>query len=322
MKHTTKVNDLVALVTLRQADQDEEDARQTFVLITGTRYPDPAKITVAVQPVHAAASIADAARADWMKRPLSRRDLATATHAIAEREARLSAHRGDTYSGDTWYRVIWGAAPAACTITSGGEQYSRGCTHRKTDAAHTVTLDPAGCPLLHDHRDGLVAASSNDGLPLIALYPLTTKEAREHPDTYRAVWVGSKGKQIEHVNGWISGDGTTCYHSTISAEHAREGYESKHAAHLDRLRERRRTRKEERRAALVARLCHGVTATLADAKALHYCDPGIQAFQARHGIGDSATLPELVRTGDPSAVNLALHIARQVRRNPRTTSAA
>lgn len=75
-------------------------------------------------------------------------------------------------------------------------------------------------------------------------------------------------------------------------------------------------------AALVARLCHGVTATLADARAMHYCEPGIRAFQERHGVGDTATLPELIRTGDPSAVRLALSIARKVRRDTREHTAA
>lgn len=73
-----------------------------------------------------------------------------------------------------------------------------------------------------------------------------------------------------------------------------------------------KTNKAERRARLVARLCGNVRATIADARALGYCLPGIQAFQERHGIGDEATLPELVRTGDPSAVRLALSVARKV----------
>lgn len=68
----------------------------------------------------------------------------------------------------------------------------------------------------------------------------------------------------------------------------------------------------------MARLCNGAHATLADAKSLGYCEPGIRAFQTRHGIGDAATLPELVRTGDPSAVRLALKIARTVKREATT----
>ena len=53
-------------------------------------------------------------------------------------------------------------------------------------------------------------------------------------------------------------------------------------------------------------------ATIADARAMGYCEPGIESFQAKHGIGDSASLPALVRTGNPDAIRLALKLARRV----------
>ena len=71
--------------------------------------------------------------------------------------------------------------------------------------------------------------------------------------------------------------------------------------------------KDERRARLVARLCD-VSATIADARAMGYCLPGIEAFQSHHHIGDSAPLRALLATGNAAAVRLALAVARKVRR--------
>ena len=71
--------------------------------------------------------------------------------------------------------------------------------------------------------------------------------------------------------------------------------------------------KDERRARLIARLCN-VSATIADARAMGYCLPGIEAFQSQHHIGDAAPLRALLATGNPSAVRLALAVARKVRR--------
>lgn len=322
MKHETKTNDLAALVALSQAEDNERAAGNRLAALSRERYPDPDKASRAALAVHEAATATDSTRADHMKRPPARRNLAAATLATAQECARRALMDGGSYSGSTATHTAWGDTPSARTTTGDGDQYSRSCTYHKTDATHTVTLDPAGCPLLHQHRDGLVAASARDGLPLIALYPLPTKEARAYPGTYRAVWVVTKGKRIEHVNGWVSGSASVFFHATTSPEAARKGYETKHARHLAELAERRRTRKDHRRASLVARLCHGVTATLADARAMHYCEPGIRAFQERHGVGDTATLPELIATGDPSAVRLALVIARKVRRDTREHTAA
>lgn len=44
-------------------------------------------------------------------------------------------------------------------------------------------------------------------------------------------------------------------------------------------------------------------------------------FQAQHGIGSSATLPSLIRTGNPSAIRLALAIARRVNRQTEAVAA-
>lgn len=61
-----------------------------------------------------------------------------------------------------------------------------------------------------------------------------------------------------------------------------------------------------------SRLCCNVFATVKDAKNHGYCEPGIRAFQDAHGISDSASLPQLVRTGNAFAIRLALSIARKI----------
>jgi len=242
------------------------------------------------------------AEAALAKIPAPRRKLAAEQSTLAAGLALNAARLGQLYSGQTDFRVEWGPVAKAETRTSDGAQYSRRCSYRQTDAAHVVTLDPAGVPLLCESPD-LRAASARDGLPLVALYP-----------DGLAVWVRSKGKAIASERGWIAGEGAHCYYSTVSLDHAKAGLARKLAAEKRELERVKADRKANRRARLIARFCSSAVATLADAKGLGFCDPGIRSFQSRHGIGDSAPLPELIRTGDPSAVRLALHVARRVRK--------
>lgn len=297
-KHKTTTKDIIRLLAL--ADAAKADA--------GQRRGLNAAIDATTGQLHAlekaiAANAARTAAMEDVKRiPAPRRTIAANIIATAERIAQAVAELGGDYSGNTRHLVVWGQFATASTATGSGEQYSRSCTYKKTDADHIVTLDPAGVTLLVEDQT-LRAASARDGLHLIALYP-----------DGRATWVKTKGKAIISENGWIVGGAAVCYHSTASLEHAKQGLARKLAAMEKEARARRLTQREERRAALVARLCNGVSATLADALKLGYCVPGIRAFQGKHCIGDEATLPQLIRTGEPSAVRLALTIARNVKR--------
>ena len=144
-------------------------------------------------------------------------------------------------------------------------------------------------------------ASIGEGLPLISL----------HPDG-KCVWVRKRGQQILSESGWIAHKDGVCFHSVKSGEDAERGLRKKlNAIERERVLAQNAA-KVNRRAKLIARLCNGVVATLMDAKALGFCAPGIAQFQATHGIGDSATLPDLMRTGNPSAQLLAMTIARRV----------
>ena len=244
---------------------------------------------------------------DAKRIPLARRARAAAIVATAERLARKIVESLPEYSGFTARRVGWGDAPAASTSTNKGEAYSRACTWRKTNAVHTITLAPDAVVGLHE-CPAIVAASDRDGLPLIGLYPPEPSGVR------RAVWAETSSKQARSVSGWIaaSPDGATLYHSTTGAVNAHAGLARKLRLIAKEAEESRNAKKTARRARLVARLCSGAVATVADARAMGYCGPGIAAFQSRFGIGDAAPLPELVRTGNPMAVALALKLARAV----------
>ena len=311
-KLETKTQDILATLAAREAKQASDKAKcglamQVDAMATGPRpAQDPfcAAIELRRRELAAAATVA--------RIPAPRRKLAALCVEVGEQIGRAAAARkGDPYSGDTSWGVKWGTRADADTILTPGKPYSRRVTYRRTNAAHTVTLDPAGIPALVE-AGALRVASEREGLPLIALYPDGS-----------AVWVvSSKGKTISAQRGWVAHAQGQTFHSVAGMANAQEGLRFK----LDKLRKEREkasrqdtaARKEQHRAALVARLCKGAVATLADARALGFCHPGIAEFQARHGIGDSAPLPDLLKTGDPSAARLALAVARKVRRNPAT----
>ena len=296
MKPETTTNDIRLTIAARTAANIRKDAlpRIAHAIDQGqdhTRYVERAIAT------RLASLAADAAVA---RIPAPRRKLSLDTVTVAEYFAYVTARKlGGEYSGQVTHEVSWGETAKAETHTDKGDTYSRKCTYRKTDACHTVTLDVAGVSLLVANKT-LRDQSFRDGLPLIALYPDDS-----------AVWMYRNGRQIFSTAGWIVGNAFECFHSTQSREHAVAGLAKKEAARIRESARQKLSRKQNRRAALVARLCHGAIATLADAKALGFCAPGIQAFQTMYGIGDEASLPELVRTGNPSAIRLAMQIARK-----------
>ena len=265
----------------------------------------------------------DIANAAWTKIPSKRRSLAATSYDLAMVAANAALELGGHYSGDTYNSTIWGDIASATTMQSGGDKYSKSCLWRKTDATHQITLHGAGIPAMVNNPD-LCAASLADGLPVIALYCIPRTFGVWH-----ATWVtnGRGGKTIKPEIGWIAYDQyhNLAYHSTISAKDASSGLQVKRDAQIRAELERNSRfpasaaeRKNERRARLVVKLCTGLKATVKDAQSLGYCDPGIAAFKARFGIGDIASLPELVRTGDPSAIKLALYIARKATSNKRS----
>jgi hypothetical protein len=238
--------------------------------------------------------------------PGSRREAAKTLHDSALGYARDIAHRlGGSYSGATRIAAQWGEQATARTTTDTGGRYSRSCIYRKTDAKHIITLSADTTPYLMQ-SERIRIASAAEGLRLISLTPAG-----------ECTWVRAKGKALVSEAGWIAYSpdfGGTCYHSTQSRAHAESGLSRKLSITRREAQAAAASRKATRRLQLIARLCRNVVATVDDARALGYCSPGIAAFQSRHGIGDRATLPELMQTGDPAAQRLALCLARQVSR--------
>lgn len=304
MKTETKVLDLKKLLAVKDTENKAVAARQTAQreldkIITGTTVPaliDPCTLSAARR----SKVEAEKASATFAALPKARREMAETAARIALEIGRRAAQMGHDYSGNTTYRASWGAEPCAYTSTEKGGQYSRKCTYSKTDATHTVKLTPEGSILLVE-SEALRQCSAREGLHLIAL----------HADS-SAVWVKTSGKQIVSQKGWIMGNAAICYHSTKSAADAQAGFARKLAIHEREQKLARAAGKVERRARLIARLCGSAVATIEDARRLGYCSPGIAAFQAAHGIADSATLPQLIRTGNASAAMLALSVARKI----------
>lgn len=308
MKIQTKLNDLVTLIASNDATtKAQHDAeRLTVACSVGSRESAISALDISL----ASRGSASKALATFAKLPGARRDLATATKAKAETLGGRAVKFGGKYSGETARAVRWTAFPfpKAETSTEKGHQYSRGCSYRKTDASHVVALSPEWAVLLAERED-VATLSERDGLPLIGW----------HADG-RACWVKTKRGAITSETGWIAHFGATCYHSTTSQRAAEHGLAKKLASQrafwasaAEARKNAAQYAKDERRARLVARLCD-VDATIADARAMGYCLPGIEAFQSHHQIGDSAPLRALLASGNPSAVRLALAVARKVRR--------
>lgn len=315
---TTPVKDLVKLLAMRETETRAATARTTAQKALEAVIASPLPLIDPVTLSRAAAmrQAWEAAKEAYARLPKLRRETAEHVAKTALDIGKKAAERmGGSYSGDTSSLATWGETAKAYTITDYGERYSRSCKYLKTDAMHIVRLDPARVHGLVESAR-LRELSARDGLPLIAL-----------DEDGACVWVRSSGKQIASQSGWIVGDEHVCFHSTKSREDAVKGHAKKRKM-LDaekaarELSEKINTpgtpeyiaaQKAERRARLVARLCGGITATIEDARSLGYCAPGIEAFQRQHGVGDTTTLPQLVKTGNQSAVALALKIARKVK---------
>lgn len=301
MKQTTQVSDIRRVIALDDETQRfnrlvDEARRQLDRLILSGVVP----LTIPNGEEIVAGRKAMDQAAEAVKRlPKDRAAMAREVVKWAKEEAvSIAASMGGDYSGDVSFTVKFGSSGTG-TTTSIGDQYSRRCTYRKTDAVHQVAMNPEGLPELFAN-ERLRQMSNRDGLPLIFLKP-----------DGEAVWVRSAGKRIEPVRGWIIGGERCCYHSTKSREDAVKGHARKLAALEAQEKAERESRKIDRRARLVARLCQSIKATVEDARAMGYCLPGIAQFRERHHIGETASLPELCRTGNPMAIRLALNLARK-----------
>jgi len=312
MKTTTKLADLRTALNAAAAAECAAYAQSVLNDRISLLMASPEDLTATMTELRAS----KLAAAAFAALPKGRRAAASAAKEAAENYGYRAAKRcGSEYSGDTTHLVNWGLKTAAETVLTEGGRYSgKARKYSKTNARHTITLTAGDVIGLTDPlNSNIVAVSAQDGLPLVAL----------HSDG-RCSWVVSKRKKIGLQHGWIAYDPQfrgVCYHSTSSMNAAKAGLavklRSRHQYEETLEASRRAYRfspagKAARRAALVASRCAGITATIADARALGFCAAGIAAFQSKHGIGDTASLPQLVATGDRDAVRLALTIASKL----------
>jgi hypothetical protein len=297
----TQTADLTAFIALKNAEKTANDSATRALDLIRIAAIDDAP--VAASKAAQARSEAISAQRAWMKTPPARRALAAKSAGSMKDllDAFFQGYCGE-YSGDTLHLMSWWTHAFARTTVSRGEAYSRSSKYWKTNATHEITLDPAGVPYLVANP-AIASVSLSEDMPLIALYP-----------DGRAVWITASGKRIDSQDGWIAAQSGMIYHSTVSLDHAKKGLQRKIDAAAKQAREDAHNRKIERRARLVARLCGGAVATISDARRMGYCEPGIKAFQSRHGIGDAASLPDLVRSGNPLAAKLAVTLARTITR--------
>ena len=95
---------------------------------------------------------------------------------------------GEHYSGDTLWRVIPVGRPdvGASTLTTSGDQYSRRCTYRRTDATHRLKI------CLSD----LVAARRTP-VPASIDGEIVIRAQSIRENVYQITTIGTKGKEVE-----------------------------------------------------------------------------------------------------------------------------
>lgn len=262
-------------------------------------------------------------RAEWLGLSAWERNYLIKLDEFGTTVANGALNAGSSYTGTTNWQFKWVenhtevAAVTKVKVSKSARNKSPwGCN----DAVHVVQLDPEGLILLEDCPD-IARQSMEDGLRMLALYP-----------GGRAVWSPRHAsKSLATGRGYIGaavinareGQRLVVYHGTASATHAKAGAQYRASYHWTSETARQEALKDRRRVSLVTRLCKDAKATLADAKEMGYCDPGIEEFQRQFGIGDEATLTELMDTKNPAAVALAMRVARKLsakRREERQTS--
>ena len=317
-KLKTRAADLEAYVAYDEARKRVVETRGMLKEEAEQPDVDPDKCRAIAERVVEAVAAAGSAKKAWMRRPPARRELAANTHerVCSHLRGALSS-TGGCYSGDTSLQALIVPAleiPEAWTETSYGDKYRQSSEFCRTDATHYAKVSATHAAGLYAHPE-IVSISDREGLPLLSITP------SELPYTYAVTWVRrGRGKQVTTNRGWIASRGGVIFHSAKSPDNAIEGLDFKIRMRDEIELKAAQRRKEKRRTALIARLCRNVTATVEDAKAFGFCIPGIKAFQARYGIGDTATLSELIHTGNQDAANLAMAVALKLQRKPRKYS--
>jgi hypothetical protein len=310
MKNKTIINDIAKYQTLVDTSKRAHALLATVktkAIELATQGGNPAALLNAAQESQTTHREMATAEKKYKRTPRDRKEIAERIYQEAISYAQRTVELiGENYSGDTTYQGFLGPETWAWTIVTRGDSYSRKARkYFKNDAAHKLCLSFSDAVDLMN-APAAVDASFRDGLPLVSFR-----------DDGSAAWLVKKNKRIEIQAGWMAWDGEHHYHSTRSLDHAQTMLAKKCAVLREREQMAReasiRYRKETRRERLIALLCD-VRATIEDARQLGFCAPGIQQFQQQHNVGDTVDLKTLLKSGNPAAERLALHVARRIRR--------
>lgn len=209
---------------------------------------------------------------------------------------------GAHFSGDTFHQFSIARYPNAFSETSKGESYSRKCAYKKTNVTHFVHFTFTGLAMMSINVD-VVDLSAREGLPLIHLGVDGS-----------AAWITVKAGKLGFATGFIAHEDGFIYHAK-SKDEANRGLKEKILKHKEQKAMSNPSPKDLRRARLVVRLCNGALATYKQARDMGYCVEGIKAFKQRHNIkGNKVPLPQLMLSGNQLAINLALRVARVVKK--------
>jgi len=149
--------------------------------------------------------------------------------------------------------------------------------------ARTRTIAGAQIVTRYDHRDRVTGIAVRLPIPegIVVAHP-----SQEYPGTY-----------------WEHGPSVAACRAEWEAKRQRAEAQRLKAAI---------TRRQERKARLIARLCAKLPVTYADARSVGYCAAGIGAFQARWQLGETATIAQLRATGDSRVTAIITAVARRV----------
>ena len=130
-------------------------------------------------------------------------------------EATPGRYLGGRYSGQTSW-VIGSGPPAAKTVTNGGDQYSRRCTYRRTDALHYISTTVSALGRVRDAKVPVYLA--RDELIVLDVIETTTYQGR---GIHEAVVVRQKGKKLTTAAVFVADQGDGQYHVATSPRAAK-----------------------------------------------------------------------------------------------------
>ena len=199
-----------------------------------------------------------------------------------------------SYSGSTHYVTSIGDFPDAGTSTERGEQYSKRCTFRKTDATHHIQVKKDYWHKVV--RRGLVLL---DNLLTLDLDLLEEKDSSGYT-VYGAVWARVCGKRIIPEKGYIAVN-ENCQTAHASTPRGALAVLTRRANE-----ERFRHLSRKIREKLETRRLNGyadIEVTLQDSYRAGNCRPGTKAFRDQHFPGrESARIEEVLSVNSQRAL--------------------